>query len=147
MKIRAVKARDRRKMAEYLVNYWKNRGMHQFTVKWALDYLKKGLTFEMKTERFILTNDKGNILGTVALLKYIEHVAEIRDEIWENDVVGSALLKHLISYAKKNNIQKLYSLALKNKIKFYRKHGFKKEGLLRNQFEKGEHVTVMSKFL
>ena len=78
---------------------------------------------------------------------YNENVAEIRDEIWVNDKFGSLLLAHLIGYAKREKFRKIYSLALKNKIKFYRNNGFIKEGFLRNHFKKKEHVTVMSKFI
>lgn len=147
MRLRTVKPSDRKELAKYLVNYWKSRRMNQFPVSWTLDYLKNGMTFEMKEERLILLGNEEKILGTIALLMYNENVAEIRDEVWEDDKFGSLLLAYLIVYAKKKKFRKIYSLSLKNKIKFYRNNGFIKEGFLRDQFKKGEHVTVMSKFI
>lgn len=147
MKIREVEKSDHRKLANYLVSYWKGREMHQFTVPWTLRYIKKGLTSNMSTERFIITGETGEMKGTVALLKFEEYVAEIRDEVWDSDKTGSELIRYLIKHSRKNKIRKLYSLALKNKVRFYRKHGFVKEGLLKDQFKKGENVTIMSKFL
>jgi len=147
MRLRTVKISDRKELAKYLVHYWKSRGMNQFPVSWTLRYLKNGMTFEMKEERFVLLGNGNEILGTIALLMYNENVAEIRDEVWENYRFGSLLLKYLINYARKKRFKKIYSLALKDKIMFYRNHGFVKEGLLRSQFKKGEHVTVMSKFI
>lgn len=145
MKITKAGQKDRKALAKFLVSYWTSRGMN-FSVPWAVKYLKKGMTCEMSEERFIFKNN-GMILGSIALLKYYENVAEIRDEAWEDDKIGSALLKHLIQYAKNRKIKKIYTLALKNKVKFYRKHGFGKEGLLKDHFKKGEHLTIMSKFI
>ncbi|MDO8626959.1 MAG: hypothetical protein Q7K42_00705 [Candidatus Diapherotrites archaeon] len=36
---------------------------------------------------------------------------------------------------------------LKNKTSFYKKFGFKKEGVMKDQFKKGENITIMSRFI
>ncbi|MBS3053568.1 MAG: GNAT family N-acetyltransferase [Candidatus Aenigmarchaeota archaeon] len=145
MKIIKAGRKDEKLLAKFLVSYWKSRGMN-FSVPWALKYLKKGMTCEMSEERFVVI-DNENIIGSIALLKYYENFAEIRDEVWEDDKIGSSLLNYLIQYAKKRKIKKIYTLALKNKVNFYRKHKFIKEGFLRDHVKKREHLTVMSKFL
>lgn len=146
MKIEKFTNRDKDKLAKCLLTYWKSRGM-QFSLSWTLNYLKKGMTTEMTSERFVAKDSSGRIVGTIALLKYEKYIAEIRDEIWENDDVGTQLIESLIAYAAKHAIRKLYSLSLKDKVRLYRKRGFVKEGMLKSQFRPGEHVTVMSKFL
>ncbi|MGD0728771.1 MAG: GNAT family N-acetyltransferase [Candidatus Micrarchaeaceae archaeon] len=145
MEIKRSNSNNEERLAKFLVNYWKTRDMN-LSLKWAKDYLKKGMTSEMKEERFVFI-DNGKILGTIALLKYYENVAEIRDEIWKNNEIGFKLLSHIIKVAKKEKFRKLYSLALKDKVGFYKKQGFVKEGLLKNHFKFGEDITIMSKFL
>lgn len=145
MQIRLSTKHDNKKVAKYLINYWRERRMN-FTLKWALEYLKNGMASEFKEERFICI-DKGKLLGTIALLKYYENVAEIRDEIWADEEIGSKLISSVINSAKKNKFRKIYSLALKDKVGFYKKHGFSKEGLLKNHFKTGEDIAVMSRFL
>ncbi|MDO8537425.1 MAG: GNAT family N-acetyltransferase [archaeon] len=146
MKIQKISLSKRKHLAKFLVSYWKSRGMN-YSFSWAMQYLKKGMVMEFSEERFIAVDENENILGTIALLKNNYYVAEIRDEVWQNDLIGSLLLQELVMFAKKNKIKKLFSLALKNKISFYKKYGFKKEGMLKDQFKKGEHVAIMSKFI
>jgi len=94
MKIIKAGRKDEKLLAKFLVSYWKSRGMN-FSVPWALKYLKKGMTCEMSEERFVVI-DNENIIGSIALLKYYENFAEIRDEVWEDDKIGSSLLKKSI---------------------------------------------------
>ena len=146
MKIKKISLSKRKHLAKFLVDYWKSRKMN-YSFSWAMKYLKKGMMMEFSEERFIAVDKNENIFGTIALLKSNYYVAEIRDEVWKNDLIGSLLLEELMKFSKKNKIKKLFSLALKNKTSFYKKHGFKKEGMLKDHFKKGENVTIMSKVI
>lgn len=147
MKICEVEKDDRKSVAEYFVAYWKSRDMTQYPMKWALKYLKNGHKSEITDDKFFVAKDGKKIVGTIALIRFAGDVAEIRDDVWHDNSVGSTLLFHLINYAKKKKIRKIYSLALKNKVNFYGRHGFKKEGVLKDHFKKGENLAIMSKFL
>lgn len=146
MKVRKANIQDRNKLANRLISYWNQRGMH-FSANWAKNYLEEGMASEFSEERFVCLDAKNNIIGSIALLLYSEHVGEIRDEIWNSDETGAMLLDALIKFAKKKKTRKIYSLAIKSKMRFYLEHGFKKEGYLRNHFKEGEGVVIVSKFL
>ena len=114
MKIKKISLSKRKHLAKFLVDYWKSRKMN-YSFSWAMKYLKKGMMMEFSEERFIAVDKNENIFGTIALLKSNYYVAEIRDEVWKNDLIGSLLLEELMKFSKKNKIKKLFSLALKNK--------------------------------
>ena len=142
--------RFKNKIAELLVKYFEERGMPNYNKKWTIDYLNKGHKKEIKKDEFFVYKENNKIIGVISLINDVSKLAEIRDEVvfpnYNKNYLKKMLLE-IINLSKKYKLRKIYALVLKNKMEYYKVLGFKKEGLLKNHFIKGEDLTIMSKFI
>ena len=123
----------------------------QYSLEYALEYLKKGHAIEILEDNFFVIRNKEEIIGFASLVIYEGNVGEIRDFVIKEEFrgkgFGNTLLSYILEFAKQRNLRKVFVLALSNAKEFYKKNGFEAEGLLRSHFRKGEDLIIMSKFL
>ena len=145
-----LSSKDHNRAAQLLADYWSSRGVTQYDQKWALAYLSKGHRIEVVSDEFFVLREKSEIIGIASLITDVSGVAEIRDEVvkpkYRGRGYGKILLREIVKLAKKRKIRKLFALTFPRYQKFYLSVGFKKEGLLKNHFAKGENLVTMSCF-
>lgn len=150
MEIKKVESEDLQTVATLLRNYWKERGMN-YSQEWTLNYLANGHKSEIKKDQFFVLKDNEKVIGTIALVINVSDVAEIRDFVVKKEYrkkgYGKKLLEYIIEYAKHNDVRKIYALIFQPYRLFYEKYRFQLEGFLKDHFEEGEHLLVMSRQL
>jgi len=147
--LQSLTEKERTRVVDILVNYWKERGMPQYGVKWAEDYLMNGHKKEVKRDEFFVYNVDDEVIGTISLVTDVSDVAEIRDMVvkpeYRGKGYGKKMLNELIKLAKERHLRKLFALTKIEGI--FKSAGFEKEGVLKNHFTEGEDLIIMSKFL
>ncbi len=150
MKIGRLQESNITKAVKILLEYWRSRGM-QYSLEYALEYLKKEHTIEILEDNLFVIRNKEGAAELASLIVYEGNVGEIRDftikEEFRSKGFGSKLLSYILEFAKRRNLRKVFVLALSNANEFYKKNGFKGEGRLKSHFKKCENLTIMSKFL
>ena len=150
MNITKISQRTTTQAAKILSDYWKERGM-QYTPKWALAYIKKGHKSEIKKDQFFVAKEGPDVVGTASIIIYEGDVAELRDLVVKKSCrkqgCGSALMDAASKFCKEQKVRKMYGLTFPQQQQFMKKRGYKKEGVLKNHFKKGEDLVIMSKFL
>ncbi len=150
MALKKLTKKDRNEVAGLLARYWKERGMPQYNEKWAEDYLIRGHKKEIKKDEFFVYEENNKKIGVISLITDVSGVAEIRDEVvfpqYQKKYMEKMLLR-IIKFAISRKLRKLFSLVLRENVKFYKSIGFRKEGVLRSHFTSGEDLVIMSKFL
>ncbi|HLD57947.1 MAG TPA: GNAT family N-acetyltransferase [archaeon] len=150
--ITELTGKDLKSASKLLVDYWNSRGMSQYTNGYARKYLSQGHAKEIKFDKFfVLKSATQDAVAVVSLIVYDGDVAEIRDFVvdkkYRGKGYGRKIVEELIEKAKKLKVRKLFSLASDKNTGFYKHLGFKKEGVLKDHFSKGEDLTIFSKFL
>lgn len=148
MPLKRIAQKDRKPAAKLLVKYWNSRGMTRYNVRWAEDYLEAGHRKEIAKDEFFLFRKGGKIVGVISLMTWpSKDLVEVRDEVAPNKGVLKKMIAELLELARKRKIRKVYSLSLEQNARTYASLGFRKEGVLKSHFEKGEDIFVMSRFL
>lgn len=151
MILKKISKQEKEAAAKLLFTYWKKRGMPQYNLKWAKEYLNEGHKKEIKRDEFFVYKDGKDIIGIISLITDVSNVAEIRDMIvlskYKNEKYSHKMLNAIIKYARKRKIRKLYSLIFPKSKELFTSFGFRKEGILRSHFSSGEDLTIMGKFL
>ncbi len=149
MNVRKSNKKDTKYIATLLKDYWKERGM-RYSQGWAEDYVKNGHKKEIKKEISFILMDKMQI-GYISTIIYEGNVAELRDLVvkkeFRNKGYGRLLAEKAITWCRKNRIRKMYALAFPKNEAFYKRLGFRREGLLKDHFKKGEDLLFVSRFI
>ena len=151
MNLTELTRKDLQQTSKLLVDYWKERGMPKYNQKYAEKYILEGHKKEIKFDRFFVYKEKRSLVGIISLIVQEGNVAEMRDLVvdqqYRNRGYGKKIIEEMIETSKKLKIRKLYVLTFSQLTKFYKRLGFKKEGILRSHFAEGENLIIMSKFL
>jgi len=146
-----ISDKDRKEAAGLLADYWETRGMPQYNRAWASRYLAKGHGLEIARDEFFVLREKGELVGIISLITDVSGVAEIRDEVVKQEYrgkgYGKILIAEVVKLAKKRKIRKVFALTFPRYQKLYADIGFKKEGVLKDHFAKGENLVIVSKIL
>ena len=136
--------------AQLLTDYWSERGMPEYDLKWAKEYLIEGHKKDIKNDEFFVYQENGEIIGVVSLITDVSNVAEIRDMVIKPEFrrkgYGKNIVQELLELAKERKLRKVFGLVMPELEKFFEKLGFEKEGVLKNHFKQDEHLVVLSWF-
>ncbi|MBI2583447.1 MAG: GNAT family N-acetyltransferase [Candidatus Aenigmarchaeota archaeon] len=150
MEMRKAGKSEIHEAAMLLREYWKSRGMN-YSQKWAENYIKIGHKTEIKKDMFFVAKKGGKVIGTISIVVYEGGVAELRDFVVDPEFrgkgIGKQVFKNVLCIVRKQKTRKVYFYTFPSYTKFYRKFGFKKEGVLKSHYAKGEDLVIMSKFL
>jgi len=150
MRIQKLSAKNRGEVSRLLRNYWNTREMY-YAKRWTDHYLKEGHKIEIKKDQFFSIAEKGKLIGCISAIIYEGNVAELRDFIikpeYRKKGLGRKTINEMIIWCRKQDVRKIYSLTFPSKQRFLSRLKFKKEGLLKSHFKRGEDMVIMSRFL
>lgn len=148
MTLNKITPKERKAAARLLVDYWHSRGMTRYSIRWAENYLKEGHKNEIAEDEFFAYREGREIVGVISLMTWPSRdLVEVRDEVGLKKGVLKKMIVELLGLARKRKIRKIYSLSLKQNVRAYMSLGFRKEGILKSHFERGEDITIMGRFL
>ncbi len=149
MTLTELTRKDFQQTSKLLADYWRERGMSKYNQKYAEKYILEGHRKEIKFDRFFVYKEKGHIVGVISLIVQEGDVAEMRDLVVDPQYrkmgYGKKIIEELLILSQKLKVRKVHVLTFSRLTKFYKQLGFKKEGVLKSHYAKGEDLTIMSK--
>ena len=150
MKIREKEDSDVEELAGFLTKYWETRNM-DYSQDWAESYIKKGHREEIIDDKFFVAKENNDIIGSISIVFWEGGVAELRDfyvkEKHRNEGVGDQLFDNAFEYCRERNVRKIHAKIFPYMLNFFKRKGFRAEGILQDHFEKGEDLIIVGKFL
>ena len=150
MDILPLSKKYKKALADLLIGYWKERGM-TYSSQWTHRYLTEGHRIEILGEAFFVAVEKGDVVGSMSLVFWEPDVAEMRDFFvlpkFRKYGVGNKLLDAVLKECERRKIRKVFAYVLPEAEGFFLKRGFRKEGTLKEHYQKGEDLIAIGKLL
>lgn len=150
MEIKEKEASDVKELAEFLSKYWETRNM-DYSLDWAESYIRKGHKKEIMDDKFFVAKEDEEIIGSISVVFREGGVAELRDfyvkEEHRDEGIGDELFEKAFEFCRERNVRKLHVKIFPYMLNFFKRKGFRAEGVLQDHFEEGEDLIIMGKFL
>lgn len=155
--IRPARKKDKAPILSVIGSY-RRKWDRDFAERYYDDFFRKNSALS-KRDRVYVYADKKEVIGVIG---YSLDYYETDDRYWlgwfyvhsqsEGNGYGQILLDYILKELKGMDIRKLFVSTSSNgfysrALQMYRSKGFKREAVIRNYYENGEHQIILSKFI
>ena len=150
MPIRPVKNPDFKKLILLYSHFFKKHTIFQQSAKRIIGYLKE----QAKKDTLLVYDEKGKIGGALFLVQAGQNadgthkIWKLRHFAFENNEIALQLLKEAEKRIKKSSKTAKVEVTIaetEKRIDFYKKNGYKQEGILENHYRYGERCYILGK--
>lgn len=150
IRLQKLNTKNTNVIAKLLKQYWKSRGIHS-SLSFAQQYLKKGHRTEISKDQFFEIKKGKKTVGVVSVIIWYHRIAEFRDLVtypkFRGTGIGKKAIHALEDWSQKQGAKKIHCKILPFHWKWFKKMGYRKEGVLKNHFVDNENVIVIAKEL